>query len=218
MITGYDAEIAYTDGQIQAVLDELDRLGVLDETAVIVSADHGDNFGEHGIYSDHVCADEAIHNIPLIVRWPGVTTAGSSCDAMLYNVDLSATLCDLTGGDVPEHYDGRSFANLLRGEPGETRDHLVWGHGLYTLQRAVRTRQHLMVRTYDDYGYPFDPVELYDMDADPCQTSNLRDERPDLVEYMDHLLTEWLHAQSAKPYAIPDPMQTELRRRRMKQG
>ena len=216
MITGYDAEIAYTDHQIQQVLDELERQGVLDETAIIVSADHGDNFGEHGIYSDHVCADEAIHSIPLIVKWPGVTPSGSACDEMLYNVDLSATLCELTGGEAPEHYDGQSFAGLLSGGTGGGRDHLVWGHGLYTLQRAVRTRQHLMVRTYDDYGYPFEPVELYDMDTDSHQTSNLRDARPDLVEYMDHLLAEWLQEQSAKPYSIPDPMQVVLRERRLR--
>ncbi len=216
MITGYDAEIAYTDHQIQIVLDELDRQGVLDETAVIISADHGDNFGEHGIYSDHVCADEAIHHIPLIVRWPGVAQAGRASDAMLYNVDLSATLCELTGGAIPEQYDGRSFAGLLRGEEDSGRDHLVWGHGLYTLQRAVRTRQHLMVRTYDDFGYPFAPVELYDLEADPHQTTDLAADRSDLVSHMDHLLADWLHTQSAKPYAIPDPMQVVLRERRLK--
>jgi choline-sulfatase len=213
MVTGYDAAISYTDNQVQVVLDELENQGVLDETAIIISADHGDNFGEHGIYSDHVCADDAIHHIPLIVRWPGVTPEGTSCDSMLYNVDLSATLCELAGGDIPEWYDGESFARQLRGKSGEEREYLVWGHGLYTLQRAVRTRQHLMVRTYDDFGYRFDPVELYDMAADPYQTTNIRDENPDRVRVMDHHLTDWLHEQRVKSYAIPDPMQVELRER-----
>lgn len=214
MITGYDAAIAYTDHQVGVVMEELERQGVLDETAIIISGDHGDNFGEHGIYSDHVCADEAIHHISLIIRWPGVAPEGGCCDAMLYNVDLSATLCELTGGPIPAHYDGRSFVDHLRGKDGFERDALVWGHGLYTLQRAVRTRQHLMIRTYDDYGYRFDPVALYDMDADPYQTTNLCDQRPDVMREMDHLLTAWLHEQSAKPYAIPDPMQVVLRERR----
>ena len=214
MLTGYDAAIAYTDRQVQVVLNELDRQGVLDETAIIISADHGDNFGEHGIYSDHVCADEAIHHIPLIVRWPGVTPASGSCDSMIYNVDLSATLCELAGGDIPDWYDGKSFAPQLRGEIGEDREFLVWGHGLYTLQRAVRTRDHLLVRTYDDFGYRFDPVELYDVATDPYQTSNIRDNHPEVVQRMDHLLTEWLHEQRVKPYAIPDPMQVELYERR----
>jgi arylsulfatase A-like enzyme len=132
---------------------------------------------------------------------------------LLYNVDLSATLGDLTGGSIPEHYDGRSFSDHLRGLAGFQRDYLVWGHGLYTLQRAVRTRRHLMIRTYDDYGYQFDPLELYDVEADPYQTTNLRDQHPELVQQMDHYLAEWLHEQHVKPYAILDPMQVVLRER-----
>ena len=88
MITGYDAAIAYTDHQLQVVLDELDRQGVLEDTAIIISADHGDNFGEHGIYSDHVCADEAIHSVPLIVKWSGLRPkaglAMHSCTAWIW--------------------------------------------------------------------------------------------------------------------------------------
>ena len=216
MVTGYDAAIAYTDHHVRQVLDELDRQGVLDETVVIISTDHGDAFGEHGIYSDHVCADEAINRIPLIVRWPGITPHGESCDALVYNVDLSATLCALTGGPIPEHYDGRSLEDHLRGQSGFERDYLVWGHGLYTLQRAVRTKRHLMIRTYDDDGYPFDPVALYDMDSDPYQTTNLCGAEPDMLARMDHHLVEWLHEQSVKPYAIPDPMQVVLRERQAK--
>ena len=78
MVNGYDAAIRFVDHHVQQVLDEFDRQGLLDETAVIITADHGDAFGEHGIYSDHVCADECIHHIPLIVRWPGV--AGTAAD------------------------------------------------------------------------------------------------------------------------------------------
>ena len=73
LVTGYDAAIAYTDHHVDIVLTELDRQGVLDDAVIIISADHGDAFGEHGIYSNHLCADECIHRIPLIVRWPGVS-------------------------------------------------------------------------------------------------------------------------------------------------
>jgi arylsulfatase A-like enzyme len=213
MVTGYDAAIAYTDHHVRMVLDELREQGVYDDSAILISADHGDNFGEHGIYSDHVCADEAIHNVPLIVKWPGVAKPGGVVDSKLYNVDLSATLCELTGSEPPEHYDGMSFASALMGEQIPERDHLVWGHGLYTLQRAVRTDRHLMVRTYDDYGYRFDEVELYDMQEDRFQTRNLANDQPDTVERMDRMLADWLKEQAAKPYAIPDPMEVELQRR-----
>ena len=89
MLTAYDAGIAYVDHHVGQLLEELDRQGVGRETAVIVTADHGDAFGEHGIYSDRVCAHEPVHRVPLIVHWPGVTDrfAGRSCQDLLYNVD-----------------------------------------------------------------------------------------------------------------------------------
>ena len=213
LVTGYDAEIAYTDYQVQRVLDALDAHGVLEDTVVIISADHGEAMGEHGVYGDHVCADECINRVPLIIKWPGVTTPGSVCEDYLYNVDFVATLIELTGGEIPAYYDGRSFANGMGKGNCHLHDYLVWGHGLYTLQRSVRTPRHLMVRTYDDYGYSFDPVELYDMEKDPYETNNLRDEAPHIVRQLDHYLAEWLHEQSVKPYAIPDPLQVEWRER-----
>lgn len=210
MITGYDASIAYVDHHVRMILDELERQGVLDDAVIIITSDHGDAFGEHGIYSDHVCADECINRIPLIVRWPGVTPENHESDSMLYNVDFSATLLDMIGAPVPEYYDGRSFLENLKGNEGFGRDYLVWGHALYTVQRAVRTRRHLMVRTYDDFGYRFDPVELYDMDQDPYQTRNLCAECPEIAARHDHLLAQWTQEQMMRPYAIPDPFSLVL--------
>ncbi|MCX7015881.1 MAG: sulfatase-like hydrolase/transferase [Candidatus Sumerlaeota bacterium] len=213
MITGYDASIAYVDHHMKRVLDELDRQGVLDDAAVIITSDHGDAFGEHGVYSDHVCADECIHNIPLIVRWPGLTPPESHCDSMIYNIDLSATLCDLLGAPIPADWDGRSFKENLAGRTGLERGYLVWGHGLYTVQRAVRTRDRLMIRSDDRMTYRMEPVELYDMENDRYQTRNLRDEEPQTVERCDHLLNEWLQEQREKPHPIPDPMVLTLQER-----
>jgi len=208
MVTGYDASIAYTDHHLQQVLDALDEQGVLDETVIIITGDHGDAFGEHGIYSDHVCADECIHRIPLIVRWPGVTTPGSASDALLYHTDFAPTLCEMLDAPIPAQWDGRSFAPALRGEPFAGRDHLVWTHGLYATQRAVRTPQHLLIRTYDRWEYEhLRPVELYDMTADPYQTRDLASIEPDTVARLDHLLQDWLHDQLTAPGAIPDPLQ-----------
>lgn len=213
MITGYDAAIAYVDHHIGVVLDELDRQGVLDDTAIIVSADHGDAFGEHGIYSDHVCADECIHHIPLIVRWPGVTPAGHASEGFVYNLDLGPTLCNLLGIPIPAEWDGASFRANLEGLPGLDREALVWDCGLYTVQRAVRTHRHLMVRTYDAHGYAFEPVELYDLAADPYQAHNLSRELPEVVRECDAHLSAWIHAQRAKGTNIPDPLDEILRER-----
>jgi arylsulfatase A-like enzyme len=213
MVTGYDAAIAYADHHVQVVLDELDRQDVLDDAVILISADHGDAFGEHGIYSDHVCADECIHHIPLIVRWPGVTPTGQASDALVCNVDLAATLCDLLGIPVPSGWDGLSFAPQVRGAEGGGRDHLVWGCALYAVQRAVRTPTHLMVRTYDDDGYGFAPVELYDMEQDPYQTTDLAEEQGVLVNDCCHLMEEWVDQQRARDGWPTDPLFEVLRER-----
>ena len=214
MITGYDASIAYVDHYVKMVLDELDRQGVLDDAVIIFTSDHGDAFGEHGIYSDHVCADECIHRIPLIVRWPGVASEGKSCSSLLYNVDLSATLCELLGAEIPEEWDGESFAANLRGDPGLDRDYLVWGHALYAVQRAVRTKTHLMIRTYDSWGYnSLEPVELYDMDNDPYQTRNLMDEEAEVLHWCDHYLIDWVHEQRQKTRLVCDPLDLVIEER-----
>jgi arylsulfatase A-like enzyme len=206
MLTGYDAAIAYVDHHLGIVLEELDRQGVLDDAAILISADHGDAFGEHGIYSDHVCADECIHRIPLIVRWPGVSAAGAASDAFLYNVDLGPTLCDLLDLPAPADWDGQSFVGNVEGREGLDRDYLVWDCGLYAVQRAVRAKTHLMVRTYDTYGYPFEPVELYDMATDPYQTRNLCDEHPEIVDRYSRYMADWIQEQWSKGNCIPDPL------------
>jgi len=214
MVHGYDTSIRYVDHFVNQVLDELESQGVLDDTAIIISGDHGDAFGEHGIYSDHVCADECIHHVPLIVKWPGVSTAGHSSDAFLYNVDYAPTLCDILGYPTPGDWDGVSFLPHLKNEKGgPNRDYLVWDHGLYAVQRAVRTRTHLMIRTYDQQNYEFEPIELFDMVNDPYQSRNLRDEQPEMVDHCSRLIEDWVQEQHMKKHVIPDPLSAILRER-----
>ncbi|MBT6147809.1 MAG: sulfatase [Gemmatimonadetes bacterium] len=214
MVTGYDASIAFVDHHVGLILAELESQGGLQDTAIIIGADHGDAFGEHGIYSDHTNADESIHRLPLIVKWPGVTPAGSRDGSMVYHLDMAPTLCELTGAEIPSRYDGRSLARHLQGTPDWDRDYLVWTHGLYTLQRGVRTRDHLLLKTWDDHGYPFAPTQLYDMNTDPYMSTDLSPQAPEVVDRLNTHYQTWLDEQSAGAWAIPDPLMGELERRR----
>jgi arylsulfatase A-like enzyme len=214
MITGYDSAIAYVDHHLSQVLEEYDRQGILDDTVIIISADHGDAFGEHGIYSDHVCADECIHKIPLIIKWPGVSAVNKKSDGFLYNVDLGPTLCDILDMPVPGEWDGLSFRENVEGGKGLDRDHLVWDTALYTVQRCVRTREHLMMRTYDDFGYAFEPVELYNIKDDPFQTKNIAQSDQDIVKKCDALMDEWKNEQLSKEKDIMDPLEKVLLERK----
>ncbi|GLQ55910.1 sulfatase family protein [Devosia nitrariae] len=209
-VDGYDASIRYMDDRIGEVFSVLDRLGVLDDVAIVISADHGESMGEQGIYGDHVSASEPVHNVPLIIRWPGVTPPDRSHDGLLYNVDVHPTLCELLGLPVPQGWDGESFTDALRGEPWAGRPYLVWDHCLYTCQRAVRTPEWLYIRNYHPGLFPWDDVMLYDMRVDRRMTRNLIKDKPEVARDLDGVLNDWLQ-QNLGPGSMPDPMGEVIR-------
>lgn len=188
-IDGYDVGIRYVDDHVGHVLDRLREADVYEETLVIVSADHGENQGEHNVYGDHQTADEWTCRVPLIVRGPGVEPGVD--DGLRYQLDLPPTLCDLAGADPAEGWDGRSFApSITRGEGGG-RDALVLGQGAWSCQRAVRWGRWLLIRTYHDGWKGFDAVELYDLEDDPHETTDRSDERPRVTDRGLALLSDW---------------------------
>jgi len=207
LVDNYDGALLYMDHCIGGVLSVLNDLGIMDDTAIIISADHGEALGEHGIYADHPYAGEAVHRIPLIVSWPGGESSGKQVSGLIYNLDSAPTLCELLDLPIPEGWDGISFASAIKGENWEGRNYLVWDHALYSCQRAVRTREWLFIKTYHPGLYPFEPVMLYDMQNDPHQTKNLVNEYPEIVEKMGHLMMEWLHVNLVGHGAKSDPMQ-----------
>jgi len=215
MVTGYDAMIRYVDHHIGLVLDVLKKQDLLEDTVIIVSADHGDAFGEHGIYTDHVNVDECIHRIPLVVRWPGVTPQDSTNDSFMTNVDFAPTICGLLDIPAPGQWDGKSYQTNLEGKDnGEDRNFIVWDSALYCVQRAVRTKTHLYIRTYDSSEYNnWQDEELYDIESDPFQTNNLVNTDPDTVKQCREIMATWVAEQKAKQGFVSDPIVEVLKER-----
>ncbi|MGB2866073.1 MAG: sulfatase [Sedimentisphaerales bacterium] len=112
LVHGYYASVAYTDAQIGRVLAELDRLGLRDNTVVILWGDHGWNLGEHGLWCKHCNFETSLHS-PLIVRGPGIQ-AGMKINALTEYLDIYPSLCELCGLPLPGHLQGRSFVPLLK--------------------------------------------------------------------------------------------------------
>src|SRR5207244_1624555 len=94
LIHGYYACISHVDAQVGRLLDELDRLGLADNTIVVLWGDHGFHLGEQGHWGK-ATNFEVGTRVPLIVRAPGIKAAGSRCDRLVELVDLYPTLCDL---------------------------------------------------------------------------------------------------------------------------
>jgi arylsulfatase A-like enzyme len=210
-VTGYDGAVAYVDEHLGRLLNALEDLGVLEETAVVVTADHGECLGEQGIYGDHPLANEPSHRVPLVVRWPGLTTRlpveRRRVAGLAYQLDLAPTLCDLLGIPVPEGWEGLSLAPALRGEEFAGRPELVLSHGAYSYQRALRTPDRLYVRTLHPGLFRAQRQQLFDVVADPVLSTDLATERPDEVEELDGRLMEWIRSHATMQGDIPDPME-----------
>jgi len=190
MIDGYDCGIAYMDAHIGQVLAALQTQGVLDDLAIIVSSDHGENQGELGIYGEHGTADQITCRIPMIVRWPG-GQAGHVDGQLHYNLDLAPTLAELLGRAPKPIWDGQSYALAITAGQACGREYLVISQCAHVCQRAVRWGPWLYIRTYHD-GYHLFPDELlFDLDSDPHEQHDLAQARPEVCAQGLRYLTEW---------------------------
>jgi len=190
-IDGYDCGIRYMDMHIGQILDKLEAQGVLADTAIIISADHGENFGELGIYSEHATADQATCRIPMIVRWPGGVTNHVD-HGLHYSLDLAPTMAELVGIEPWEHWDGSSYAATLLEGDGQGREELILSQCAHVLQRSVRWGAWLYIHTYHDGYHPhFAEQMLFNIEEDPHEVNNLAQDNPDIIHEGEERLRTW---------------------------
>lgn len=209
LFDGYDCGVAYADRHVGRIIDSLKANGLYDRTAIIVSADHGENLGELHVYGDHQTADSCTHRVPMIVRWPGVTDAyaGRSDDRLLYSLDIAASTLDWSGIEVPPNWDGRP-ADPAPGAPG--RDHLILSQLAWCAQRAARWDRYLLIETYHDGYHDFPRHMLFDLVDDPHEQWDLASERPDLVAHGETLLHAWRVGVRDTATHTVDPLDTVM--------
>lgn len=210
-IDGYDTGIRYADEHVGRLLNALADEGVLDDTIIVVSADHGENQGELNVWGDHQTADQPTCRVPLIVRWPGLTDRPRVDRALHYHYDWAATLIELLGGRVPDNWDGQSFAAALREGREAGRAYLVTSQQAWSCQRGVRFDDYLCLRTYHDGYKALEPVMLFNLADDPHQQQDLASRRPELVDRAMGLLADWQHEMVVTSRYDVDPMLTVLR-------
>jgi arylsulfatase A-like enzyme len=209
-VDGYDTGVRYADHYIGLMIDKLKTAGVYDQTAIIVSADHGENLGELGIYAEHATADDATCHVPLIISWPrgsqGVCSRG-----LHYQLDLAPTLMQLLGADPSPIWDGEGFAAAVLGGSDAGRDELVLGQCAHVCQRSVLFDRWLYIRTWHDGFHLFPDEVLFDLQADPHEQRDLAATHPDIVASAAARLAEWHGRQMARmPGEKIDPLQTVI--------
>jgi len=201
----YYAGVSQADGEIGELVAALERKGVLDDTLVIVTADHGESLGERGLWEhDHMVQTNL--RIPLVLSWPRGLPPGKRVSALVDEIDLFPTVCDLLGLDLPpgaagedrDRVDGKSLLPVVRGEEPMVRLHSFAENGLYL--SVQDTRRKLVVRretlTDEDgwkkarEGNPEWP-ELFDLEGDPAETSNRFQSEPEEAERLFAVLRDW---------------------------
>ncbi len=210
MIDGYDCGVRHLDGHLGRLLEVLDKAGVLEDTAIIVTSDHGENLGELNSYAEHGTSDHITHRIPMIVRWPG-GLAGHVDTGLHYNLDLAPTLADVFGHAPHPAWQGRSYAEALRTGADSGREYLVLGQCCHGAMRSVRFGPWVYIRVYHDFYHLYPAEMLFNVEGDPHEQRNLAEERPEIRDHAARLLLDWQDDMLRQVPDGVDPLWTVMR-------
>ena len=200
----YDGGIHYLDTKLaalEAILTDKGPAGDR-ETLWVITSDHGENFGEHGLVDHEYAVNEALIRVALILRFPGRLPAGSRCATRVQNLDLFATLLDAAG---ILDFDRKESLGLIpppQGGPRRPFEVAEYFRPELCLKMARRqghdpSRYDRSLRTVRKAGWKYVQAsdgadELYDLDRDPHEEANLIDERPEQVALLRQDLERWL--------------------------
>lgn len=167
MIQGYYASTSYVDAQIGRVLDELNRLGLADNTIIVLWGDHGWNLGDHALWCKHSTFKTAI-NSPLIVRMPGQTES-QRIENITEFLDIYPSLCDMAGIEKPDQLEGESFLPFLNNTGTRKKDFAISKYGNAI---AIVKDDYIYSEWTEDDGIPYARM-LFNQKNDPLELDNL---------------------------------------------
>jgi arylsulfatase A-like enzyme len=196
----YAGDILYTDDQIGRLLDGLAEQGLADETVVVVTSDHGEAFGEHGVAGHAWYLIEEVLSVPLIVRAPGAIPAGVRMSTPVSLVDVTPTILQLAGVPPPGQLQGLSLLPLIADEEASPfRDRV-----LFTQRGHDRLASFAMRRGKDKWLFQSGQgPEVYDLEADPNERQPRTD--PALVAEGQRLLDRFKESSKAARSGVKEP-------------
>lgn len=203
----YRAEIAYVDEQLDQLQAALETTGQREDTVFVVTADHGENIGDHGLMDHQYCLYDTLVHVPLVLSGGSFDDRGDLTD-LVSLVDLAPTLLDEAGIDAPaarESFQGRSFHPDADTEPRQfvVSEYMAPQPSMEALERnvgeltprltkydrslqAVRTADYKLIRGSDGER------ELYDIAADPRETADISAAMPAVADELTTTLDNWL--------------------------
>jgi arylsulfatase A-like enzyme len=204
-IRHYYAFTTLIDEQIGRIYAHLEAKGVLDNTVIIFTSDHGETAGSHGGLTDKGWQHfEEIQRIPMVVRFPDGRSAGQIREGLISLADVYPTILDLAGGEPQQGVHGTSVLPLIEDATSAWRDHVVVEFsGVNNLSATLRT----LVQDGYKFGYSAGfPDQLYDLNTDPHETVNLAEspEHQNRLNDMRRTLSEWMMEHSDPVRGIYD--------------
>lgn len=176
----YGAEISYVDAQIKRLVDCLDQLNIDDNTIIALTADHGENLGEHDIYFDHWTLFDTDVHVPLVFYCPSLIPGGKTVDALASHIDIAPTLLDLIGESdnslAQTVFQGISLKPFWNSDPPAPK-RVVRSDSLLYSQIAAVSEDYKIVwdlrdKVYHERsGLDMDRVTIYDRNRDPDETN-----------------------------------------------
>lgn len=178
----YYAAVSYVDAQVGKLMDELQRLGLAENTIVVIWGDNGWHLGDQRVWGKHTIFERALKT-PLIIKAPGKSHAKGRSNKIVSSVDIYPTLMELCGIKMPFQTDGKSLERLLK-KPLLTQWQNV-SYGYFMNGISLRTDRYRLTKFFRK-DEPV--VELYDHLTDPFENKNVAAEQPAIVEQLMPLL------------------------------
>jgi arylsulfatase A-like enzyme len=205
----YKKEVEYFDREIGDFLNKLDAQGELEDTAIVIVGDHGDEFKEHGLYGHKNLPYDELTRVPLIIKFPDSASIDqpTTVDSLVRTIDVLPTFLDFADADLSEEMENRAVGeSLLPVISGEEPDFDV-----IVTEKEMRGEDDLRFgfRT-EEWKYLFDGQEdesyLYDLEEDPQEETNIASERADILEKFQQKLSERIEniESTSKNIEIPD--------------
>ena len=171
----YAGEIAYVDHYIGKVISKLKELGLYDSSLLVIVGDHGEGLWEHDESQHGFFIYQTTLSVPLIFKLPGQTESRRVSD-LVSLVDITPTVCSLVGVSVPKEVSGRDLSPYLRGEPVDGEKRYIYAE---SLGPTLVTANSLLGIIEGEWKYiQTTRPELYNLKADPGETTNLVDAEP----------------------------------------
>jgi arylsulfatase A-like enzyme len=187
----YDGEILYTDRQLERLFGEMKRLGVYDDSMVIVTSDHGEEFLDHGMWEHQKTLYEEQIRIPLLMKLPGGARGPRRVSGQVSLIDVAPTILDLLGLAAPATFQGRSLLPAVDRGTSDAREawaeteHTIDGTHKLAVRRGSGGKKAIFSVKENEVA-----LELYDLARDSKETTNLED--PGSREGLDKTLAAYL--------------------------